>query len=1081
MRRLSIMVLVLLVLMVPGLQAAEIGQPQDETTLPQSVAPASPQVDSGARAALECDGRGWPTEYVPVEAVVELPSARLGLRGALEFVENRLPPLDVEALLAEDASKQGSGDPVRAGVSRALEEPVQGEWHETVDGERLWTTAIVAEGALELRLHFVEANLPPGAEVYVYSPEDPQGTIGPYTGMGPLQRGEFWAASTKGQTAYVEYYTPDRDAMEVPFRIDQLAHMYLLADEPGGSRAPLDCMGDVACYSAWEDVSYAVARIYMYSDGSWGFCTGTLLATTSGDLTPYFLTSAHCLDQQAEADTIQFRWFYQHATCGGALMSSQYSNYADVLSTSGGGSGADWTLLMVKGVLPAGVFWSGWTNGSIAAGTWSVTVHHPDASWKRYSRGQRQSYSTYYDKIIFNVSGAVGTIYFGTSGSGIWRESDQKLFGNASWVSSGDAGCDFLSTFAGYGRFSTYYSTIASFLATGSDDTLEDNDTCATAAAVGSGSYPNLVVKSVDDDWYQIGVGAGVTLNVNLTFVDNNGNIDARLYDSCGGTQVASSLSTDDNEQIVYYNSGASGSFFLRVYLADDTRNAYSITISGGFLDCNGNGIPDSVDISGGTSLDCNGNSTPDECEAQTDCQPNGVLDICDIAGSTSLDCQPNGIPDECETAVLDCNGNLVPDDCDIAGATSQDCQPDGVPDECQLSGNDCNANSTPDDCEPDCNTNGVADACDITAGTSHDCNTNGRPDECDVTRCYSVWDGFQPNPPFSYGRPLSQIDYDADGVYWNNPQGTATISPIGCEIQDLNDMAVHVTVPGAGDPQDGYVSSEYFHTVEGALPADEKIYTLYFRPKLENSLNPKTDWQFFIYDGLTAKQVIQIQFASTVSTLVGTTNRGYVVVKNPAGGFLSTGVRPSLYTCYQFKVVLNNLDGSVQLYIDDMVTAKVTTTPLESAARRMDYFRLQAVSNGASSGGTTVMSLDHFELCLMGSAVPPELFPDCNGNTILDECDIAAGTSTDCNGNGVPDECGWLDLGDFNGDGDVDLIDYEIFESCITGPCVSPPCDPPLYVGFPGPCCGIGDSDKDGAIDLSDFAGFQDVFTGSP
>ena len=31
---------------------------------------------------------------------------------------------------------------------------------------------------------------------------------------------------------------------------------------------------------------------------------------------------------------------------------------------------------------------------------------------------------------------------------------------------------------------------------------------------------------------------------------------------------------------------------------------------------------------------------------------------------------------------------------------------------------------------------------------------------------------------------------------------------------------------------------------------------------------------------------------------------------------------------------------------------------------------------------------------------------PDCNGNGLLDRCDIDDGTSDDCNGNGVPDEC---------------------------------------------------------------------------
>jgi hypothetical protein len=50
--------------------------------------------------------------------------------------------------------------------------------------------------------------------------------------------------------------------------------------------------------------------------------------------------------------------------------------------------------------------------------------------------------------------------------------------------------------------------------------------------------------------------------------------------------------------------------------------------------DCNGNGVPDDIDILGGTSQDCNSNAVPDEC---------------DVAAGTSEDCQPNGMPDECD------------------------------------------------------------------------------------------------------------------------------------------------------------------------------------------------------------------------------------------------------------------------------------------------------------------------------------------------------------------------------------------------------------------------------------------------
>jgi hypothetical protein len=50
--------------------------------------------------------------------------------------------------------------------------------------------------------------------------------------------------------------------------------------------------------------------------------------------------------------------------------------------------------------------------------------------------------------------------------------------------------------------------------------------------------------------------------------------------------------------------------------------------------DCNGNSVPDALDISGGTSDDCNLNGVPDEC---------------DIASGSSQDANQNGIPDECD------------------------------------------------------------------------------------------------------------------------------------------------------------------------------------------------------------------------------------------------------------------------------------------------------------------------------------------------------------------------------------------------------------------------------------------------
>ena len=112
------------------------------------------------------------------------------------------------------------------------------------------------------------------------------------------------------------------------------------------------------------------------------------------------------------------------------------------------------------------------------------------------------------------------------------------------------------------------------------------------------------------------------------------------------------------------------------------------IPLQAGCGDCNGNGVPDDIDILIGESDDCDGNGMPDDCllaEAD-DCNNNGIPDSCEIASGSSLDLNNNGTPDECE----DCNHNGVPDDLDIASGFSLDqsgpnCVSDGIPDECQI------------------------------------------------------------------------------------------------------------------------------------------------------------------------------------------------------------------------------------------------------------------------------------------------------------------------------------------------------------------------------------------------------------
>ncbi|RMF74965.1 MAG: hypothetical protein D6744_13990, partial [Planctomycetota bacterium] len=82
---------------------------------------------------------------------------------------------------------------------------------------------------------------------------------------------------------------------------------------------------------------------------------------------------------------------------------------------------------------------------------------------------------------------------------------------------------------------------------------------------------------------------------------------------------------------------------------------------------------------------------------------------------------------------------------------------------------------------------------------------------------------------------------------------------------------------------------------------------------------------------------------------------------------------------------------------------------------------------------------------------------PDCNGNGVADDQDIAGGTSADCDADGVPDEC----QPDSDGDGAIDACDGCPNDAAKTDP------------GFCG--CGQTDDDRDGDGTLDCFDGCPD------
>ncbi|HET9678156.1 MAG TPA: trypsin-like peptidase domain-containing protein [Solirubrobacterales bacterium] len=553
-------------------------------------------------------GLQGPTAPKAVKALRLTPSEKLGVTVGTP-PEVRLPAVDRDALLRQDAMAKKLGGMnvkrLRYGVGRDLQVSVaDGHWYDVAGGARLWVGEIVSTDALGLRLHFKGVHLPAGAELAIYSPgaagvvksgsalTDPERNVEFHEGSS-AQPADFWTASFFGDRARLEYLAPAAAAGAdgLPFAVDHLQHLYLdpvqqiarsLVKDAAGS-----CENDVTCHPEWADVARAVSGIGFAGAGQDAiYCSGQLLNSQAQDFTPYWLTANHCLDNQNDASSAEFFWFYQTSQCNGtppSLSSVPHSLGATLVSTN---PTSDYTLLMINGALPDNLYWAGWTSALLPNGIDAVAVHHPNGDFKRISFGTKEDNSACFDfqgtdgLQLVRVAWNDGVTEPGSSGSGIFKADTQQLFGQLFF---GPSSCDASPSdrFDCYGAFSTTYQRIKGFLKAGSDDNSEPNDSCARARNVGKGTLKSRIVKVNDPDWFRINVPAHKTVTVTLNFSNGNGDIDLAAYAKCGTPPIATSTSTDDSETISLVNtSNKAAVLSWEVYLNSSTRNVYNQTVS---------------------------------------------------------------------------------------------------------------------------------------------------------------------------------------------------------------------------------------------------------------------------------------------------------------------------------------------------------------------------------------------------------------------------------------------------------------------------------------------------------------------
>jgi len=489
---------------------------------------------------------------------------------------------------ADDAGKR-AGKRLRIGVARDLSFKLDALKNASVfsvpDGE-LRIFSVVSDKAKQVRLFLSDVDIPAGGRLYIYSRENPEQVFGPFTKRGVDETGEFWTPPVSGESVVVELFLPEGVKLDSPaFTVTKVNHIFrdpetIGAD--GGLKSDADTIETFAAgacnlnvTSAWAQVAKSVGKMQFSSDGGEYICTGTLLNSVNGDMTPYFLTANHCISTPSEAQSLRVTWFYDSVSA-----STRQSNGANLLTTS---YPSDATLLMINGALPSNLFWSGWSPSTINTNTSFTALHHPQGDYKRITFGRKTgNYDGPDDQgnrslheVRWNTNG--GTTEGGSSGSGLWTGTpdDARLVGN---LLGGAASCGNLTGADYYGRFNVTYPLIADLLASGSDDGLEDNDTRETAREISPGYLSNLIVKATDEDWFRVTVPAGSRLNFRADLNNNNGDIDTSVFRAGEVAAEASSSGASNNQTIELTNfSDGAIVYTIRIFLAGDTRNEYAL------------------------------------------------------------------------------------------------------------------------------------------------------------------------------------------------------------------------------------------------------------------------------------------------------------------------------------------------------------------------------------------------------------------------------------------------------------------------------------------------------------------------
>ncbi len=446
----------------------------------------------------------------------------------------------------------------------------------------VYNVTIESTGAYSINLIFEDVKIPDGAQLSIQSLSSSDTEI--INNNVANKSGIIATTLIKGDKVLVQYTEPSEIEETGSWTITQISHDYTNILKEGNllKDGTNNCHKDINCTTEWETEKNSVCKMVIQGVT---LCTGTLIANTAKNKTPYLITANHCVASNTKALRTVFYFGYENNECGGTnIPKPQTISGASLIATAPDGK-LDFSLLELSQIPPESYnpYYAGW-NISETIDKGVVCIHHPKGDVKKYSKDNnkpttetfRTTAKTYVTDGHWKISEwDEGTTEGGSSGAVLF-DKNHYIIGT---LSGGEADCEqpINDYFSKFSKAWDYYNSKTAQLQPWLDPINTNVTTCS-----GYNPYTideNVVTNILPDDTLQLfnfgdkaqGLWSG-TNNISWNTFAEKINTEKTIYDIVFCGTIDENENTEDLTFYIWTGRTSPETVLLEIPYSKTTR-----------------------------------------------------------------------------------------------------------------------------------------------------------------------------------------------------------------------------------------------------------------------------------------------------------------------------------------------------------------------------------------------------------------------------------------------------------------------------------------------------------------------------